>query len=206
MSTRATYQFSQSRSRGSLSRHSALTLYIHHDGYPSGGAYYFWSAHHFENQRGGMPTAFIRANDGAELTGGHDVHGDTEFRYTFDDGQLTVHKRYFGAGDTRAWHVIFTGKWWDFVNANPESIEGFTPLREVSIGQYMPHKLLVSRVQLVAMLEAKRAYTAAYAARWGSECGNSLGNQREVADLEAALAEYDAMGAFEGDKAQTVNG
>lgn len=74
MSTRATYQFDD--------KHKArATLYIHHDGYPMGAAYYFYRTLCFPHRRGCMATRMIRAIDGAELTGEHAAHGDTEYRY-----------------------------------------------------------------------------------------------------------------------------
>jgi hypothetical protein len=46
--------------------------------------------------KGNMATQFIRANDGAELTLSHDVHGDTEYRYDVEgsgpDAILTAYK------------------------------------------------------------------------------------------------------------------
>jgi len=76
MSTRATYRFD--------SEHAcrrSTTLYIHHDGCPSGAALYLYKALS-EDVRGGMPERMIRANDDAELTENHELHGDTEYRYT----------------------------------------------------------------------------------------------------------------------------
>jgi hypothetical protein len=78
MSTRATYQF-----KGS---HADVTFYIHSDGYPEGGAYYFAKALKYEKEmktvNHELAEIFFRANDRAEFTSGHDAHGDTEFRYT----------------------------------------------------------------------------------------------------------------------------
>lgn len=77
MSTRATYRF-----KGKYHDH---TIYIHHDGYPQGAAYYFYRMLMLENHRGTFAERMIRANDGAELTKSHDYHGDTNYRYTIDD-------------------------------------------------------------------------------------------------------------------------
>jgi len=76
MATRATYEF---ESEHACTRRT--TLYIHWDGYPAGAALYLYKALS-EDVRGGMPERMIRANDGAELTENHELHGDTEFRYT----------------------------------------------------------------------------------------------------------------------------
>lgn len=76
MSTRATYKI------------DGTTFYIHHDGYPEGAAEYFKNALEWPDRAPERaPNAtfaddFIRANLCAELTPGHDAHGDTEYRYT----------------------------------------------------------------------------------------------------------------------------
>lgn len=75
MSTRATYQI------------DFTTFYIHHDGYPEGAAEYFANALDPEQRvqdrspNASLADDFFRANSRAELTEGHDSHGDTEFRY-----------------------------------------------------------------------------------------------------------------------------
>jgi hypothetical protein len=76
MSTRATYQF--------ISEWSGThTVYIHHDGYPEGAAEYF-------TKENGAPIVkvetFLRSNEKAELTKSHEIHGDSEFRYTVKSG------------------------------------------------------------------------------------------------------------------------
>ena len=84
MSTRATYQI-QTVLRGVYPRLSVRTstVYIHHDGYPSGAAHYL---------RNGIDLAriterpllecFIWANARAEMTDSHECHGDTDYRYS----------------------------------------------------------------------------------------------------------------------------
>lgn len=90
MSTRATYHF-----KATSNQTAPITFYIHHDGYPAGAAHYAASMLALDNQRGGWACMFLRANDGAEITSGHDDHGDTEFRYDFNQAKQTV----------RAWKV-----------------------------------------------------------------------------------------------------
>ena len=75
MSTRATYLFQNATPMGTPS----LCLYVHHDGYPVGAASKFAATLETD---GRLPEAFIRANTGAEITGGHASHSDTEYRYT----------------------------------------------------------------------------------------------------------------------------
>lgn len=106
MATRATYQIPTANA-------GPLTLYVHWDGYPAGAAVYFAAA--VIQANGGRITAeaFIRAVDGAEFTGGHNAHGDTEYQYTLkDDGTLTVAKRYGDDG----WGVVRTLPLADFLN------------------------------------------------------------------------------------------
>ncbi len=86
MATRATYQF--------ISEWSGThTAYIHHDGYPEGAAQYL-----FKEIDGGDVmifniNAFIRHNRKAEMTASHEIHGDTEYRYTICESRLTAQKR-----------------------------------------------------------------------------------------------------------------
>lgn len=118
MSTRATYQFKQVTD--SSVRHSPLvTFYIHHDGYPDGAASYFHAALELQKSNGGgFAECFVRANTRAEFTLSHEVHGDTDFRYTFTDGFLRVNRRY---GET--WATAFYGELAEFIKAHPRLIE-----------------------------------------------------------------------------------
>jgi hypothetical protein len=102
MSTRATYQF--------ISEWSGThTVYIHHDGYPEGAAEYF-------TKENGAPIVkvetFLRSNEKAELTKSHEIHGDSEFRYTVKSGNLLAQKR---VGFTDKFDTFFDGSVADFV-------------------------------------------------------------------------------------------
>lgn len=92
MSTRATYKFE--------SREGVHTIYCHHDGYPAGAAAKFYSTL-ISPSKGNLATQFIRANDGAELTASHEIHGDTDFTYTITgqgpDATVCVSKRDYDA-------------------------------------------------------------------------------------------------------------
>lgn len=79
MSTRATYQFNSSH-------HPSVTVYLHEDGHPQGAA-----AHVADALALGPLGAetFLRANPKAQITGGHNAHGDTEYRYTFTGDEVT---------------------------------------------------------------------------------------------------------------------
>jgi hypothetical protein len=111
MSTRATYQIT--------SGFSTATLYIHHDGYFKGAASYFKDTLDLMRitDRPLLP-CFLWANERAELTDGHEAHGDTEYRYDLkkENGIWVViaAKRKSHACNT------FEMAWWgtlsDFVN------------------------------------------------------------------------------------------
>lgn len=162
MSTRATYEFSTDRYR-------AVTLYIHHDGYPEGAAAYFHEASQCENPRGGMACRFIRAIEGAELTGGHEEHGDTEYRYTVRGDQLTAQRR---VNFSDPWQVFFVGNWWDFVNAYAVAA-GVSRLHLTPFGV-----LTVAQLRKRATLQ--RRTLKDYAARFPTFVGNIDAMKREV--------------------------
>ena len=103
MSTRATYRFK--------SEYNDSTIYIHHDGYQEGAAFYFYNA--FVNNGNLTAESLIRGNDKAEITESHQAHGDTEYRYTIGGQSLKVLSGY---GDK--WHTVFNGDWVDFINDN----------------------------------------------------------------------------------------
>lgn len=105
MATRATYCFHPAP--GSF--RPKVTFYIHYDGYPSGAADYFQAMLDCPNKRGGLADQFIRANECAELTGGHDVHGDTEYRYDVIGRKVRASRR-----------VNFTDRWEQFFDSSLE--------------------------------------------------------------------------------------
>lgn len=90
MSTRATYQIK--------SGFSKVTLYIHHDGYFEGAAQYFRKTLDLmATSDCDLLTCFLWANGRAELTGSHESHGDTEYRYDLEkeegEWMVTVYER-----------------------------------------------------------------------------------------------------------------
>jgi len=115
MSTRATYRFVPADLRFT----PAVTLYIHHDGYPEGAAQYLDGVRN--------PEDFIRKNDRAEITANHEVHGDTEYRYDIHQPEtalrlapllIDVGIRAFkreGWGDETTWKEFFDGSLESFV-------------------------------------------------------------------------------------------
>lgn len=106
MATRATYKFKDNGWTG-----KDFTIYIHHDGYPEGAAGYFAAASSI--YRAGAE-GFIAANSQAYLTPDHDSHGDTEYRYTIEKGQLIAHQRQFNDG-VESWHQFYDGTITDFI-------------------------------------------------------------------------------------------
>jgi hypothetical protein len=190
MSTRATYSFAKHFTR-SGPNYPVLTLYIHHDGYPTGAAYYFWQAHHFAgNTHGGFTEAFIRANGRAELTDSHQHHGDTEYRYTCVNGVLTAQQRV-----TDGWRTFFEGPYWEFINRYPASIDGFTPIREMA--GLWGTRCLVSRQQAESNAKRAREHATQYRAKFPQFTGNADSADQDAERLEQLLADYDAMTAFE---------
>lgn len=143
MSTRATYKFEGEGYR------PAVTYYIHCDGYPEGAAGAFLAGAVFGNLHGGQAENFLRANDRAEFTGGHESHVDTEYRYTVTmKGHLCAEKR-MNLG-TSQWSGIFTGELRDFI----KRYEG-TQLIKYR-GRYLTRELAGTRM-LEILTELKRA-------------------------------------------------
>jgi hypothetical protein len=196
MSTRATYSFAKHFTRTGPS-HPALTLYIHHDGYPSGAAAYFWAAHHHEGATGCLTASFIRANERAELTDSHQHHGDTEYRYSCVNGVLTAQQRV-----ADGWRVFFEGPYWEFINQYPASIEGFTPIREMP--GLWGTRCLVSRQQAERNAKRAREHATQYRAKFPQFTGNCDGADNDAARLEQILADYDAMQAFDAHPAPVM--
>ncbi len=111
MSTRATYQIK--------SGFSTATLYIHHDGYFQGAASYFKDTLDLMRitDRPLLP-CFLWANERAELTAGHEAHGDTEYHYDLEKEAgiwiVTAYKRM--SYDSNELQMEWMGPLPDFVN------------------------------------------------------------------------------------------
>jgi len=111
MSTRATYRFD----KGDLT--PTITFYIHHDGYLEGAAGYFKDAVLFPtkgNFRGGLAEQFMRANINAQFTDSHEIHADTEYRYTVQP-QTHLLKAEHRPIHRDSFHTVFTGTVLDFI-------------------------------------------------------------------------------------------
>lgn len=114
MSTRATYEFNSKN-------HPKVAVYIHYDGYPTGAAMYFYAALNAENQRGSFATRFVKSNELAELTESHDAHGDTEWRYTYDEATSVLHVSE-RIGFSEDWRQYYSGSLAAFVNAHTDHL------------------------------------------------------------------------------------
>lgn len=146
MSTRATYQFNRPYSK-------PATIYIHHDGYPSGAAFYFYNAMMASGNL--SAESLIRGNDRAEITESHDAHGDTEYRYTLDGDTLTVEERHtlieFGSYP-KGWHTTYAGDWVEFVTKNIDRswVPDFQPMKRVKVGENYTERCEVHTAQTIA--------------------------------------------------------
>lgn len=189
MSTRGTYQFK-------LKHGPAVTFYIHSDNYPAFAWIYLFRMH-MHDGRGGLPSDFIRANPESEITDSHEIHGDTEYRYTMDGATLTVHER---VNYTEVWHVIFRGHYAEFINLQAATDEGkgfihycpdFSPLREVPLGYgETGSRTWQSRGQLLELVEYRRAKLVTYRESFPGMSGNIDSLESELKRAEFALAEY----------------
>ena len=134
MSTRATYQFRSSREANFGHSHPTVTFYIHYDGYPDGAACYLADAvlYTAKDCHGGLVANFLRANPLAEFTDSHEIHGDTEWRYTVtrvkDAETLLVQERESGNWDNPTWREYFNGPLANFLNIHAkEQAPSITP-------------------------------------------------------------------------------
>lgn len=117
MSTRATYKIQHN--------FGTLMTYIHHDGYPAGAAQYFFEAQvaaRVHNKS--LPQVWMFANDRAELTESHEIHGDTEYRYDLvrrgGEWRVTASKR--DSFDADTYSVFFTGTLLEFLSEHHDYV------------------------------------------------------------------------------------
>ncbi len=172
MSTRATYQFKDGPD-------TLVTYYIHHDGYPAGAAeYYMIPALECFNA-----TGFFRKNERAEVTWGHEAHGDTQFRYTINgedvDATVTVSERPLSTG---VWDPIFEGTLIEFLEKYAE-----TEVKKVKLGY---RERYTTKASLENLVEKATAEYEEYKANHPTMLGN-LGSFRDERD--AAVAALDGF-------------
>lgn len=109
MGTRATYKWTR----------GATTVYNHYDNYPTGARKHLMGTRTAED--------FLNRNQRAEITESHEVHGDTEWRYTItplvfhptggDDLNLVVERFHYGDGpaDADRWIAVYDDKLYKFL-------------------------------------------------------------------------------------------
>lgn len=174
MSTRATYKI------------NGYCFYIHCDGYKEGAAASFWNMLHSENQKGGDTERFFRANPTAVLTESHEIHGDTEFRYTLIANHLTVSESN-DFGDT--WKPSFKGDIWDFINQYKCQIENYSPVTYLGNSNKTVSVYSLRQVLEMAEAELSSAIDLLERGHFGNGSHN-LGNcERFMSLIEVALEE-----------------
>lgn len=195
MSTRATYQLPGGYGDAQVN----VTFYIHHDGYEHGAMSYFQSAlERLPTSKGGMAEAFLRANDGAELTKNHKAHGDTEYRYTLrHDGVLAAEGRMLGSS---AWCRLYHGGLRYWINSVAERegapfhwfsddrphrtlVRAWTPWRVINGRWWQEHTLMQA-------IDKAQAELDAYRAKFPTGLGNIAWHESEVKKLRESLVLY----------------
>ena len=183
MGTRATYCFSSEYK-------PATTVYIHWDGYPDGAAAYLLNAIKHVCHKGdsirefsGLLTVetFIRANEGAEITSGHDAHGDTDYRYDVDLKSDTVVVR------KRSKTPIWTGSIAQFINTFSEYTKEVVRKR----GSNQWATLAMAK----ACAKKQRAKLRDYKAKFPQAVGNFGGMELDVKRAEEFVREFSAASA-----------
>lgn len=181
MSTRATYKFRRQY-------HRDVTVYIHHDGYPEGAAgLYLVPA--IEMAAGYLtPEWFIRANERAEITDGHEAHGDTEYRYTIDlqrDLVEVQHRNLAVVGEPE-WKLLRQSSLATFLTQYGQDFRPGVEVKQASANRWMTAEMAR------ADAEGKAAAAAAYREKFPMYAGNARANDVEA---EQARAFADSFGA-----------
>lgn len=120
MATRATYEFWTKNK-------PVICVYHHWDGYPQGAADLLFNSETCEPVK--SVEEFLRINPKAEITGGHHVHGDTEYRYDIFFGhgrgsehrgdQIMAFERRFTKEDlSEAWDEVVTDSLENFIHSH----------------------------------------------------------------------------------------
>ena len=188
MSTRATYQFKAEHK-------PTVTLYVHHDGYPTGASSYFYDTLIAEHS-GVLAEQFLRAVPRSEITGSHDSHWDTAFRYTVTGNGPGAT---MGA-ETSAGMSIYSGSLAGFLDKNRPAFgvggEKYHPFRPVDL----PHSKFPTWLTLplaLAEIEEKetpdggmRSSNLATLRIWKKNgvCGPGSGNFKSVSSRVHAIA------------------
>lgn len=181
MSTRATYQFCIN-----TWSEQAIYYYVQHDNYPEGVAHYFLLMHEYKNLRSGYAGCFFRAVENAEFTEGHELHGDTQYRYNLTrKGILIALARDF---HKETWEQIYNGPWYDFVNQQLKELTLEERLYSFKTSEYSNYKTVMTLIEADAFIKTKLTYvdeSRQYGSRTNADYveGEAKLVQRQVDDL-----------------------
>lgn len=171
MSTRATYVI------------GGTAFYIHYDGYPAGAARYLGAMVRHPNKRGGLAEAFLRANELAEFTEGHEAHGDTEYRYTYEPGTDLLRAWEVRRYDSEKWECIFAGTLETFLNK-------FHPIPEGEpLEPWMTHAgRTIHREELEKWARERLEYAVtALEKGWSGNAGSAIGEVCRLGELASRV-------------------
>lgn len=186
MSTRATYQF-----KGPYGLN--VTFYIHSDGYLSGAAHYLFQGI-VTPAKGGFAEAFFRGNPEAEITASHEIHGDTDYRYTVMLGEmgrpehLIVHERHWLNSEKPKLVVKYVGPLDEFVNTHRADWAPRPQVLRIKFGHCEGYRLSTEEKER-AEIERQRAYLADYRVKFPQFTGNISGMEGTIERMSAALQE-----------------
>lgn len=177
MSTRATYLLPTADYNN-----QHICFYIHQDGYPAGAANYFYKMHQCKNVNGGLAERFFRTNHQAEFTPYHEVHTDTEFRYTINhQGMLIVWTK---AKVGNQWNIFYEGAWHDFVNKH---LEVSQHLHVFKLSKNLEHETLMT-------IEEAKKWVSAFMKHGSLTDYAREGTQAIQAQIDAILAQQKMHG------------
>lgn len=178
MSTRATYCFKKADEF-----FPDVYLYVHHDNYPEGAVHYIYAAFQIDGNM--SAESFIRANERAQITREHNVHGDTEYRYTFNEDQLTARRGY---GDN--WSVFFTGPWWEFIDqyqSEDYPIDNYEPIKPAAVSEYSDHTRPFTKSQLEAQRDDSLRLLGIWSVNGHSESANYRNLVQRIGLMDTAI-------------------
>lgn len=176
MSTRATYSFLDVEYQN-----VNTCVYIHYDGYPKGAALYFYTAI-TKPSKGNFATQFVRANEQAEITKGHTVHSDTDYRYYVTgnglDASILAYRMTYGENSDKKKELVFMGTVKEFINKYNELIEDFSPFKTVYVGY--TNKILnldLAKIEINHLMSHLKVWEANFqgTCNWNS-CVDDIGN------------------------------
>lgn len=157
MSTRATYQFSTNNGYS-----PTTTLYVHHDGYPTGASSYFYDTL-IGGHDGTLVEQFLRSVPRSEITKSHKFHSDTEYRYTVTGdgpGANLVAESVSGWDEPRRTTTIYDGTLAAFVDqfrpAFGHGSEAFEPFRPVTF-PYQKQPTYLNKATALALIEERES-------------------------------------------------